>query len=243
MSASSPSSTPAPSSARADRFASILEGAARVFAARSYRRTQMADIARELGVSPGTLYLYVESKEALFHLLIERGFGRDARTPLPEGPVRTPAPGATLDLLRRRLENELRLPKLDAALARDRRGDARAELESIVRELYELVERNRVGITLLERSAHDWPELAALFYVGMRRDLLARLERYLAARIARGALAPVPDAAAAARFINESVAWFAMHRHGDVDSKNLEDDAVRETVVMLVVRALAKERR
>lgn len=234
-------SFPAASPARAERLSAILDAAARVFVAKSYRRTQMADVARELGVAPGTLYLYVESKEALFHLLIERGFGRDDAAPLPEGPVRTPPPGATLELLRRRLDDDMQLPLLDAAVAKAPRGDARAELERVVCELYDLVARHRLGITLIERSAHDWPELAALFYVGIRRSLLVRLERFLAPRIARGGLVTVPDVRTAARFINESVAWFAMHRHGDVDSRDLDDGDVRATVVQLIVRAFAKE--
>ena len=60
----------------------LLDSATRVFIARGYRRTQMADVAREMGVSAGALYGYVESKEALFHLLIDRAFtGAPAEPP------------------------------------------------------------------------------------------------------------------------------------------------------------------
>jgi hypothetical protein len=47
----------------------------------------------------------------------------------------------------------------------------------------------------------------------------------------------VPDVPVAARFIVESVAWFAMHRHGDPDSAMLEDAASRRTVGHLLVAA------
>ncbi|MBK5958041.1 hypothetical protein CCR97_07425 [Rhodoplanes elegans] len=48
----------------------ILEGAARVFSAMGFDAASMNDIAREAGVSKGTLYVYFEHKEELFCALI-----------------------------------------------------------------------------------------------------------------------------------------------------------------------------
>ncbi len=137
-------------------------------------RTQMADIAREMGVSPGTLYNYVEGKEALFHLLIDRALLEET-LPRPALPIATPPPGATVERLRERLMAAVALPRLGAALSRQRVRDPRGELEGIVRELYALVEKTRLAITLIERSALYLPELARLFYVEVRRDLLNRV--------------------------------------------------------------------
>ncbi|HVP30282.1 MAG TPA: helix-turn-helix domain-containing protein [Myxococcota bacterium] len=234
------SSAPTPSG-RASRLAEIVAAAGRVVAEKGYERTQMSDVARALGISAGNLYNYVESKEALFHLLVEQGFGCVSPPPLPEGLVRTPAPGETLALLRRRLVDEMSLPMLDAALAR--RGpprDARGEVTAVVRELYRVVGRNRQGIRVLERSAHEWPELAALFYAEMRRGMLDKLRRWIAGRIEQGVFVRVAEPAAAARFVNESIAWFAMHRFADYDAAKLDDRACEETAVMLLANALLR---
>jgi AcrR family transcriptional regulator len=48
----------------------VLEGARRVFLADGFDGASMNDIAREAGVSKGTLYVYFDSKEALFVALI-----------------------------------------------------------------------------------------------------------------------------------------------------------------------------
>src|SRR5688572_16792721 len=101
----------------AGRLEHLLDCATRVFITRGYRRTQMADVAREMGVSAGALYGYVESKEALFHLLVDRAFTGGPADP-PALPVRTPAPGETLARLRERLAMETALPRLAAASAR-----------------------------------------------------------------------------------------------------------------------------
>ena len=52
-----------------DRLAKLVDCATEVFIAQGYQRTQMADVAKALGVAKGTLYLYVESKDALFDLV------------------------------------------------------------------------------------------------------------------------------------------------------------------------------
>jgi AcrR family transcriptional regulator len=232
---------PAEGDPRAARLNEILEAGVRVFLRQSYRRAQMADVAREMGVSPGTLYNYVESKEALFHLIVEHGF-RDEPTPLPATlPVPTPPPGATVESLRRRVGSGVPLPELDAALTRRRVADPRGELAAIVGELYRTVAQHRRGIVLLERSAHDWPELREVVYRGMRRSLLKRLERYLDLRMSAKLLRDVPDRAACARLVNETVAWFAMHRLGDPDSVDVAEASAAATVVDVLVHGLAKK--
>lgn len=50
----------------------ILAGARRAFLANGYEGTSMSLIAREAGVSKGTLYVYFSNKEALFAAVTER---------------------------------------------------------------------------------------------------------------------------------------------------------------------------
>jgi AcrR family transcriptional regulator len=50
----------------------ILEAAERCFANAGFHRTTMHDICREAGVSPGALYVYFDSKEALIAGIAER---------------------------------------------------------------------------------------------------------------------------------------------------------------------------
>jgi Bacterial regulatory proteins, tetR family len=63
------------------RFQDLLDAATRVFIAQGYRRTQVADVAEAMRVAKGTVYLYVESKEALFDAALRYA---DAPGPVPE---------------------------------------------------------------------------------------------------------------------------------------------------------------
>jgi len=221
-----------------DRLQQIIHASLRVFGEKGYRRTQMADVARAMGVSPGTLYNYVTGKEALFYLMIDRACLDEPATDTPKFPLPAPSPGAIIQRLRERLRADVRLPSLETALARGSGGDVRLELARIVGELYTLIDRRWPAIVALERSAPDLPELAQVFYVEMRRGLFGRLHQYLTTRIAQRRLRPVPHVQGTSRLILEAVADFAMHRHLDPDPVRIDDGAAREAVVDFVVHAV-----
>jgi AcrR family transcriptional regulator len=57
------------------RPAEILDAALKVFAQKGFAVARMDDIAREAGVTKGTIYLYFESKEAVFKSLVREVVG------------------------------------------------------------------------------------------------------------------------------------------------------------------------
>jgi AcrR family transcriptional regulator len=227
-----------PRSRPPQRLARLMEAAIEVFIAKGYRRTQMADVARAAGVSQGTLYNYVESKEALFYLIIDRGFTRAESPSASELPIRTPPPGQTIARLRTRINAELRLSELERALTQTSVADSRTELEAIIHQYYAAVARIRRGLDLIERSAVDLPELGQLLYVERRRSMIAQLTRYLESRIASGAIRPLPHPPTAARLILETVVWFSRHRHTTPDSAMIGEQAALETTVDFLVNGL-----
>jgi AcrR family transcriptional regulator len=224
-----------------ERIPELIRVATRVFITQGYRRTQMADVADALGVAKGTLYLYVESKEALFDLICRYADAPPAAGDISALPIRTPEPEATLRFVQEELARNQELRALTAALARKRITDAAGELRSIVYELYDLLARNRHRIKLIDTSARDYPELAAYWFEGARGGLMELLSTYIASRIRRGAFAPVPDIAAAARLLMETTVFWAVHRHFDSRPETVSEDLARETVAHFVVRALVKE--
>jgi AcrR family transcriptional regulator len=58
------------------RRSAIIDAALRCFRARGFHQTSMKEICTEGGFSPGALYLYFDSKDALIEGLIEREMGR-----------------------------------------------------------------------------------------------------------------------------------------------------------------------
>lgn len=216
-----------------ERFQQIRDAARAEFIAKGYRQTQIADVAHRLAIAPGTIYLYFESKEALFDAV-----ARDAAAPglpaPPELPVRTPRHEDTLEFLRATLERRTAFPALERAVNTPA-PSAAEDLDRIVREIFAMALANAAGVKLVERCAADWPELAVMWFGTFRAALQARLTDYLDRSFAAGRLRAGTSPALAARLILELIAAFAIHCPFDplqppIDAAQAED-AVADAVV------------
>ena len=223
-----------------DRFHSLIEAATAVFLEQGYRRTQIADVAERLGVAKGSIYTYVESKEALFDCVL-RHADSAGTIDLPDSlPVPTPPAGSTLAMVRERLAAEGRLPDLTAALSRARVNDVRAEVETILGELYDKLARHRTAIKLVDRCARDHPEIAKVWYHEGREAALSLLARYLDDRARRGRLRCFDDGAIAARIVLETLVFWAVHRHWDASPQAVDAESARRITLDFLVGALTK---
>jgi AcrR family transcriptional regulator len=218
-----------------DRFRQLVEAATSTFIARGYRLTQMADVAQAMGLAKGTLYGYVESKEALFDAAVRYA---DGHTPLPslaDLPLPSPQPGATVAHVQERLTTEAQ----DMILLRLATGalsfvSPREELEAVLSDLYRRIARNRLAIKLVDRCAKDYPELAAVWFGSGRwaqHQLLVQL-------LEQGRYRPVPSPEIVARTVLETVAFWAMHRHFDASPQPVSDEDAERSLLDFVCHAL-----
>lgn len=220
------------------RLREVADSACRVFIKKGYRRALLADVGKELGLSHGVLYRYVENKEALFELALVYATNPEA-VPSIAVPLPAPPKGRALDLVKAWARDRARFPILDSA--GDSAGDSASELAGIIDELYAFVEGNRRLLALIARSALDIPELSDFYYHELRAAYIGQLTGYLYRRTGAGQLRPVSDAGAAARFITESIAWFGWHRKGDPGPDMISDEQARQTVRELLLAAFVAE--
>jgi AcrR family transcriptional regulator len=226
-----------------NRLRELIQAASNVFLAKGYRQAQVADVARAMGIASGTIYLYVESKEALFDLVIRATMQPDLLDSAWAFPIKAPSDQSILHFIQAALEKEARFPALEKASKFPAR-DAKRELEAIVRELFHRTSLRWLSLKLLERSAADWPQLAELWFGNHRLRLLQQLAQYLDRRMAERKLRKAPDAATAARLILEIVAAFAMHCRADPSPHAAVDPRVAEAVVVdAIVHAYAMPNR
>lgn len=72
-----------------DRRAALVLAAVDVFAEKGYHASRIADVAKAAGLSHGSVYNYIRSKEDLLYLVTEdhlRGYERIVRTALADAP-------------------------------------------------------------------------------------------------------------------------------------------------------------
>ena len=217
----------------------LIEAALGVFCRQGFERSQVADVAKAMGVAVGTVYLYVESKEALFDLVVRHTSEESpAWLDALEVPVRTPAPGSTVEYLRGVFGRENQWPALAAALGKERAEDLRGELEGILEEQYQLMSRYRMGLLLLTRSALEFPGLSEVFVLGLRQKLLTQLVRYLDSRSQAGQLRPPKNSFASAAVITQTIAWANLQRPFDPGLQALSEEEVEQAVIDTLIHGL-----
>jgi AcrR family transcriptional regulator len=221
-----------------NRFDELVDAATGVFIARGYRLTQMSDIAEAVGVAKGTLYGYVESKDALFLLCLVHADRAEPLEHPAQLPVRKPRSGELAALIKQRVSGQSIPPALSAALGRERAEDPRAELESVVREFYQTLERYCRGIKLMDRCS-DHPEFGGTWQTEGREAPRAALVRYLEMRMQAGQLRGVANVRLAARMIIEVVTTWAIHIKWDRSPEDFDPDEARENAIDFLVSALA----
>jgi AcrR family transcriptional regulator len=218
---------------REERLRHLIDSARVVFARQGFRRTQMAHVAEAAGVSTGNLYNYVETKEALFDLVLRQTLGLPGER-LPEQlPIPHRTIPQTVSWLRRRLNFRNDFPLLEAAAT-----EPHGKLEPVGAELFDVAFGLAPGFAVMERSAPDLPELLSLF-LSLRRGLIERLTAFIQSGAEAGELRQVESPEVTARLILEAALWASQRRIRDRESAAVSDDAARESFIDLVTATLA----
>jgi AcrR family transcriptional regulator len=216
-----------------DRNEKLLDAAASAFVAHGYARTQMDDIAERLGVSKGTIYRTVESKEMLFAAVIASADVPDERlvdafasvrdvagvTSAVAGNLATAVAGLELTVI---VANRRRLRSVDNV------GD---EVERITVGLHSVMRRHRTSIMVLDRCADEIPGLGAVWFGEGRYALVDLWHDYLTLRSTH--VADDVDPAILARTIVEIVTTWAVKMAWDPAPRPYPDDNAAACATMI----------
>lgn len=214
------------------KLEAVAEAALAAFSDQGYRLAQMSEIARRAGMSAGTLYLYVEGKEALLRVaFLHAAAALDLALGLP---IRAESLDSVLATIEQTMAGQQPWPRLAEAL-RAPVPDAAPEVAGIADELFDVLHRERRVITLLSRCSRDLPALAAVYDRSLMRPYIGDLMAYLAAGAAAGRLRPIANAEATARGIIELASWMAMHRMRSASPPRISDAEARQATRELIV--------
>lgn len=193
---------------QATTLSEIAEAALDHISRHGFKQTQMSDIAKAIGISAGTLYLYVENKEAL--LALASKFLLDPAdletSPLPFKAV---SRDELATLFSETAIKLARWPLLEQAIE-DKTSDP-DRFKSVGYEMFDLLSANRRAIWFLDRLAFELPEFAPVQFTSVRGRTLGLLTDLLEAT-GKSSIPP-HGLSVMARAAIETLAWSAMHRH------------------------------
>ena len=216
-----------------DRLPKLLDAAAEAFIEHGFVRTQMDDIAERLGVSKGTIYRSIESKEALFAAVVALADRRELIAPaglVVSDDVVAMARTVTADLIT--AIAALELATIVAERRRIRRADTVGdEIERVTIGLFAVMRSRRTAIMVLDRCAAELPELAAVWFGDGRYALVDLWAKYLALRAT--AINTDVDTAIVARTIVEIIATWAVKMPWDRAPRPYGNDTARACGTMI----------
>jgi AcrR family transcriptional regulator len=184
-----------------DRLERLIAVAAAAFVEHGFQRTQMDDIASRLGVSKGTVYGSIDSKESLLAAVLIYG---DAPDVLPDGGRLEPTGlaevsstlGDTLSRAIAGLELTTMVSGPVASSGATSGAALGAEVERVTIDLYEMMAAHRIRVMVLDRCAAEVPELAGDWYepgryavVDLWREYLDRRSAHIGSDVDRDVLA------------------------------------------------------
>ena len=220
-----------------ERLAAIVEAGRRLLGTVGYQRTRMADVAAAAGMSAGSVYTYVDSKEALLHVVLT-GFFVRSPAPVPELPVTAPPLDETLATVRDGLIDLASTPVLHAALAAPAPEDVRAELAAVLDETYSILSRLWPLLAVLEACADDVPAISEFYLGDGRRGHLSRFAQYVDRRAAEGRIRAFGHPELSAQVAVEAITWHAWHRLEGFDGDRFDEPGSREAVIRFAVSAM-----
>ena len=216
-----------------DRLAKLLDAAASAFVEHGFHRTQMDDVAERLGVSKGTIYRSVDSKDALFAAVIAWG---DKPDDAPETAI---TGSLDLGVLASAITSELAaaISALElTGIVADRRRLRRAggvadEVERVTASLHRVMRARRTAIMVLDRCAGEIPELSDVWFGEGRYALVDLWSDYLELRTA--AIVTDVDRAILARTIVEIITTWAVKMPWDRAPRPYPDDTAAACGTMI----------
>jgi AcrR family transcriptional regulator len=222
-----------PRTTPSDRLAKLLDAAAAAFVEHGFQRTQMDDIAERLGVSKGTIYRAVDSKESLFAAVIEWGDEPDnAPSTGHNGPADLAAVAGAVTAELAGAVATLELVTIVATGRRLRTPTVfAAEIERITIELHRLMRSRRTAVMVLDRCAGEIPELAAVWFGDGRYAMVDLWSDYLELR--SSLVTADVDRAILARTIVETVTTWAIKMPWDQAPRPYPDDTADACAAMI----------
>lgn len=191
-----------------NRMKLIFDAASHLFINKGYSRTQMKDIANEIGLSTGMLYVYFTGKRELLSFLLKATIDPSFLTQEFELPIQS----QLFDNLDHEIMEafEQNTKSFSAHL-----GDVtNYPLEEMLSNAFDVISKYGIGCLLIEKNPDDLRKLTS-YYKEYRQKFYNQVLSYITLYIQNGTFRQVEYPQYVARLIIETMSWWGMHITND----------------------------
>ncbi len=191
-----------------NRMNLIFGAASHLFINKGYARTQMKDIAKEIGLSTGMLYVYFTGKRELLSFLLKGTIEPAFVTQDFELPIRSE--------LFDSLDSEI----MEAFEQNTKTFSAHLDditnypLEQMLSDAFDVISKYGIGCLLIEKNPDDLGKLTA-YYKEYRQKFYNQVLSYITQYIQNETFRQVELPQYVTRLIIETMSWWGMHITND----------------------------
>lgn len=203
-----------------NRLKLFYDAGSHLFINKGFARTQIKDIAKEIGLSTGMLYQYFTSKRDILSFILKCTIDPSVLERDYEFPITS--------CLFKNLDDEIKAAfeanqaQLGTHLTDQAEGYPMAEMLS---DAYDVISKYGVGCLIIEHNTEDLEELAG-YYRDYRLRYYEQVKRYVEIYIKKGEFRKREDISYTTRAIVEIMAWWGMHIMND--AFDIDDTITKE---------------
>lgn len=219
-----------------NRLQTIYEAASALFINKGYMRTQMKDIAKEIGLSAGMLYVYFKGKKEILDFILKCTIAPD----FIEREFHYPIDDQLFDGLSDEIAVVLdeNRKKFSAPLSRRAEGYS---FEQMLSDAFDTISRYGTGYLVLEKNINDVGKLGG-YYLNYRKEFFNHILGYVQLYISNGEIREVKYPELTAQQIVETLSWWGMHVQNDAfePQKNIPRAVAKEICLDNLIHAYKK---
>ena len=186
----------------------IFDAASHLFINKGYARTQMKDIAKEIGLSTGMLYVYFTGKRDILSFILKGTIDPAFIAQEFELPIRS----ELFNSLDSEIINAFEQNKKAFSSQLDHIADY--PLEQMLSDAFDVISKYGIGCLLIEKNPDDLGKLTG-YYKEYRQEFYQQILSYVIQYMQSGAFRQVEYPRQVTRLIIETLSWWGMHITND----------------------------
>lgn len=213
------------------RINDITEAATRLFLQQGYAKTQISHIAKEVGVSVGTIYLDFTGKKEIMHFILKSTIDPSFIDQEFERPI--------TDDLFYGLEDQIiaLFEQSGKEFAAHLHNMENYSLEALISDAFDLMARYAVGCLFVEKNQFDFKKLAEHYRV-YRRQFLDTMTQYLEKFVEAGTVRPLKHLELSSTLIIEILSWWAMDiRYSSFETQTISMEVAKQVCMDNIISA------
>ncbi|MBU5361127.1 TetR/AcrR family transcriptional regulator [Enterococcus raffinosus] len=188
-----------------NRLELIYDAASQLFINKGYGRTQIRDIAKEIGLSTGMIYQYFSGKRDILSFILKGTIDPS----FFEQELHYPIDSTLFDNLEDEIMEtfEQNQGNFDGHL---KNQAVDYPLKAMLSDAFDIVSNYAVSCLIIEHNGEDLKELS-FYYRDYRKRFLFQIQQYIELYIEKEEFRKVENTFYTARAVTESLAWWGMH--------------------------------